>query len=183
MDDPSRLKLDAVREKVIGFIKTSGELPLISMKISSYDYKKHLVNLIEEAREDWPHTVAELLFETPVRIHRYIFNNLIRAQAYNIINHFIERVITGARQYPEIFIWVAKNLFNRLWDYEWLDYSRKAMTITFFRLMNELKKLEQDGNRLKNMALESLFANEAFVLRDIIRENDRAFIGGFMMFF
>jgi transcription elongation factor GreA len=51
------------------------------------------------------------------------------------------------------------------------------MTITFFRLMNELKKLEQDGNRLKNMALESLFANEAFVLRDIIRENDRAFIG------
>ena len=141
---------------MIDFIKESQDLPLLSMKISSYDYKKDLVNLIEESREDWPQILSELLFETPVRIHKYIFNNLIRAHAYKIINGFIDRVITGMKQYPEIFIWVARNLFSKQWDYDWLDYSRERLAVIYFRLMNELKKIELEGNRLKNMALDVL---------------------------
>jgi len=175
--DPGKLKLDAIQAKVMDFIGKSNELHLISMKIGSYDYKKDFVNLIEESREDWPQVVAEMLFETPVRIHKYIINNLIRAHAYNIINNFIDRVMTGVKQSPEIFIWVARNLFNRIWDYQWLDYSRKSFAITFFRLMNELKKIETEGNRLKNIAMDILFDNDAVVLRDIIKENDKAFAG------
>ena len=109
--------------------------------------------------------LSELLFETPVRIHKYIINNLIRAHAYNIINGFIDRVITGAKQYPEIFIWVARNLFSKQWDYDWLDYSRERLAVTYFRLMNELKKIEMEGNRLKNMALDVLFDNNSAVLK------------------
>lgn len=175
--DPKKLKLDQVRAKVIDFIKDSDELPLMSMKISSYDYKKDLVNLIEEAREDWPHIVSSILFETPVRIHKYIINNLIRAHAYNIINNFIDRAITGAKQYPEIFLWVAKNLLTRTWDYEWLDYSRDAMLLTYFRLMGELKKIEVKGSRLKNMSVEIIFANDAAVLKDIIAQGAPQFLG------
>ena len=96
--DPKKLKLDTIRDKVISFIKESQELPLISLKISSYDYKKDFINLIREAREDWPQVVSEILFETPVRIHKYIINNLISAHAYNAINGFIDRTITGAKQ-------------------------------------------------------------------------------------
>ncbi|MDR3237346.1 MAG: hypothetical protein LBT84_02455, partial [Spirochaetia bacterium] len=132
----SKVNLDSIREKVIGFIKTADELPLVSMKISSYDYKKDFVNLIEESRDDWPRILPELLFETPVRIHRYIFNTLLRTHAYNEINNFIDRAITGARQFPEIFLWAAKNIFNRLWDYDWLDYSKENLNVNFFRLMN-----------------------------------------------
>jgi transcription elongation factor GreA len=134
----SKVNLDSIREKVIGFIKTADELPLISMKINSYDYKKDFVNLIEESRDDWPRILPELLFETPVRIHRYIFNTLLRTHAYNEINNFIDRAITGARQFPEIFLWAAKNIFNRLWDYDWLDYSKENLNVNFFRLMNDL---------------------------------------------
>jgi len=146
------------------------------MKIGSYDYKKDFVNLIEKAREDWPHIVSELLFETPVRIHRYIFNMLLRVRAYNEINNFIDRVITGARQSPDIFLWVAKSLFNRLWDYEWLDYSKDNLSITFFRLMNDLKKIESDGSRLKNQALDIIFANDSQNLREIVKENSKSFL-------
>ena len=49
----SKVKLEQSREKIISFVKESQELPLLSMKISSYDYKKNLVNLIVENREDW----------------------------------------------------------------------------------------------------------------------------------
>ena len=173
----SKINLDDIREKVIGFLKTADDLPVISIKISSYDYKKDFVNLIEEAREDWPHIVSEFLFETPVRIHKYVFNTLLQSNAYNIINTFIDRAIIGARQFPEIFLWVAKNLFNRQWDYEWLDYSKNNMIINFFRLMNDLKKIESDSNRLKNQALDILFGNDAQVLREIVRERDTSSLG------
>jgi transcription elongation factor GreA len=175
--DPGKLKLDALRQKVIDFIKESQDLPLLSMKISSYDYKKDLVNLIEESREDWPHILSELLFETPVRIHKYVFNSLIRAHAYKIINGFIDRVITGMKQYPEIFIWVARNIFSKQWDYDWLDYSRERLAVMFFRLMNELKKIELDGNRLKNMAVDVLFDNNSAVLRTIAEQFEPGFLG------
>ncbi|HOO70368.1 MAG TPA: transcription elongation factor GreA [Spirochaetota bacterium] len=174
--DSSKLKLQPIYEKVINYIKESHELPLISMKIGSYDYKKDFVNLIEESREDWPQIFHDLLYETPVRIHKYIFNKLIRAHAYYIINTFIDRVITGAKQYPDIFIWVAKNLFTKTWDYQWLDFSWESFTITYFRLMNELKKIEIEGNRLKNMMVDTLFDNEAIVIKEIIDRSPGPFL-------
>jgi transcription elongation factor GreA len=175
--DPAKLKLESLRDKVKEFIKGSHELSLLSMKIGSYDYKKELVNLIEESREDWPQALAGLLFETPVRIHKYIFNNLIRAHAYNVLNGFIDRVITGAKQYPEIFIWVARNILSRQWDYDWLDYSRERLAVTYFRLMNELKKIEMEGNRLKNMAVDVLIDNGNAVMKNMAEQFDPGFLG------
>jgi transcription elongation factor GreA len=175
--DPKKLKLEAIRAKVVDVIKDSHELPIISMKINSYDYKKDFVTLIEESRDDWKAVVSEILFETPVRIHKYIVNNLIRAHAYNNINLFIDRAITGAKQYPEIFIWVAKNLLTRAWDYEWLDYSREILLLTFFRIMGELKKIETKGSRLKNQVIDILFDNEMAVLKDIVTHNPVSFVG------
>jgi transcription elongation factor GreA len=174
--DSQKLKLDAIRAKILQFIKSSNELPLISIKISSYDYKKDFINLIEEAREDWPNVVSEILFETPVRIHKYIINNLIRANAFNIINLFIDRIITGAKQNPEIFVWVAKNIFSNTWDYYWLDYSRERLVLTFFRILNELKKIETKGNRLKNTALEILIDNENEVMKNIVNHSSSSLL-------
>ena len=174
--ESSRIKLEQFREKVVGFVKESQELPLLSMKIGSYDYKKNLVNLIVENREDWAGILFELLFETPVRIHKYIFNILIRSHEYYTINHFIERVMPGAKQYPEIFIWIARNLLTGTWDYDWLDYSENTLALTYFRLMNELKKIELEGNKLKNMMLEFLFDDNAAVLRKIISGSDQGLV-------
>jgi len=175
--DAKKLKLDTVRGKIAEYVKESKELPLISMKISSYDYKKELITLIEETREDWPQVFAEILFETPVRIHKFIINNLIRAHAYNVINGFIDRAVTGAKQNPEIFLWVAKNLLSQAWDYPWLDYSYEGLSLTFFRLMNELKKIETKGNRLKNQAEDILYDNDSFALREIVNRGNPAFLG------
>ncbi len=175
--DASKVKLDSPKEKVISFIKSSEELPLLSMKISSYDYKKDFVNLIVENREDWPSVLFELLFETPVRIHKYIVNILMRSHQYYTINQFIDRVIPGAKQYPDIFIWVAKNIFTGTWNYDWLDYHEESLVLSYFRLMNELKKIEVDGNRLKNMMIEVLFDDDSEVLKKIVNTCDRQLVG------
>jgi transcription elongation factor GreA len=174
--DSQKLKLDPIRAKILQFIKSSNELPLISRKISSYDYKKDFINLIEEAREDWPKVVSEILFETPVRIHKYIINNLIRANAFNIINMFIDRIITGAKQNPEIFVWMAKNILSSTWEYYWLDYSRERLVLTYFRILNELKKIETKGNRLKNMSVELLVNNDYEILKNIVNQSSSSLV-------
>jgi len=175
--DSSKLKIDNHKEKVISFLKDSNDLPLLSMKISSYDYKKDFVNLIVENRDDWSSVLFELLFETPVRIHKYIINILIRAHEYKTINQFIDRVTPGAKQYPEIYLWIAKNIFTGTWNYDWLDYDEEMLILSYFRLMNELKKMEVEGNRLKNIMLELLFEENCAVLRKIVDKHDRAFVG------
>ncbi len=175
--DEKKLKLEPVKEKVIGYIKSEPkDLMMISTKISSYDYKKDFVNIIEEARGDWPTMTAEMLFETPVRIHKYIINKLIRAHAYNIINNFIDRLIAGAKQSPEIFLWVSRNILTRAWDYEWIDFSREELFLTYVRLLHELRKIEPKGNRIKNMALETLFENEALGLKEIVSQSSHQFL-------
>jgi len=174
--ESSKVKLDQSRDKVIEFIKSSSELPILSMKIGSYDYKKHFVNLIVQNREDWPSVLFELLFETPVRIHKYIITILLRAHEYKTINLFIDRVIPGAKQYPDIFIWVARNIFTGAWKYDWLDYPEDNLVPTYFRLMNELKKIEVDGNRLKNIMFEIIFDDNAEVLKRIVNRLDRSVV-------
>ncbi len=175
--DSSKLKLDQHKEKVISFLKESNDLPLLSMKISSYDYKKDFVNLIVENREDWSSVLFELLFETPVRIHKYIINILMRAHEYKTINQFIDRVTPGAKQYPEIYLWIAKNIFTGTWNYDWLDYDEEMLILAYFRLLNDLKKIEVDGNRLKNLMLELLFDENSAVLKKIVEKHDRTFVG------
>lgn len=175
--DASKIKLDQPKEKIISFIKSSQELPLLSIKISSYDYKKDFVNLIVENREDWPAVLFELLFETPVRIHKYIVNILMRSHEYYTINQFIDRIIPEAKQYPDIFIWVAKNIFTGTWDYDWLDYPEENLVLSYFRLMNELKKIEVDGNRLKNIMSEIIFDDDCDVLKKIVNTHDRQLVG------
>lgn len=172
----SKLNLSTTKENVINFIKQSKDLSLISMKISSYDYKKEFVNLIEEVREDWLQVLTGLMFETPVRIHRYIINTLMRARAYKQINSFIDKVINGGKQFPEIFLWVSKSIYTKTWDYQWLDFSKAELTLSHFRVMNELKKVEVGKNRLKNIAVELLFDSDAQVLREIVSENELNFI-------
>ncbi len=175
--DPGKLKIDQHKAKVISFIKESEELPLFSVKITSYDYKKDFVNLIVDNREDWPEILFELLFERPLRIHKYIFNILIRSSEYKTINSFIDRSMVTAKEFPEIYIWIAKNILSGTWDFDWLDYSREQFVLTFFRLLNELKKIEMDGNRLKNLMLDILFNEEAFAAKRIVDTFDMDLVG------
>lgn len=175
--DAKKLKLDQSYKNILAIVKESQDLPSISRKIGAYDYKKDLINLIKEAREDWADVYSQILFETPVRIHKYIVNILIRSHEYGIINRFVEQALIGAKEFPEIFLWVARNLLSKSWDYEWLDYSREQLVLTLFRLMNELKKIEQKGSKLKNLALDIIFDNDATVLKDIVNTFGIQFLG------
>ena len=175
--DSSKIKLSQSKERIISLIKDSRELPFISRKITSYDYKKNFVNLVVENRDDWANVLFELLFETPVRIHKYIVNIFIRSHQYKTINHFMDRIIPEAKEYPDIFIWAAKNIFTGTWNYNWLDYPEENLVLSYFRLMNELKKIEVDGNRLKNLMTNIICDDNYEALKKIVAKYDRQLVG------
>jgi transcription elongation factor GreA len=117
------------------------------------------------------------MFETQVRIHKYIINIFIRSHQYYTINHFIDRIIPAAKQYPDIFIWVAKNIFTGTWNYDWLDYPEENLILSYFRLMKELKKIEVDSNRLKNIMTNIICDDNYEALKRIVGRYDRQLVG------
>lgn len=170
--DANELGLDGVFKDLSAFIKESGELPLISMKIASYDNKKEFVTLIASMRKDWVSIFSSILLETPIRIHRYILSMLMRAHEYGVINSFIERIIAGAKQSPEIMIWVSRSIITGEWNYEWLDYSKPRLSVSLFRVMHDLKRIEVKGSRLKTMAQELILNNEMSAFSNIVDSSD-----------
>lgn len=166
-------ELAEIKKDVIEFVRKSGELPLISAKITSYDNKKDFINLIHSERQDWPAIFSEIMFETPIRIHKYIFNIFVREHRYSNINNFIERVTVGAKEFPELFIWVARNILTSSWNYDWLDYSAKNLILSLFRVVYDLKRIEIKSMRLKNTVLELVFGPDNAVLKRVVAESEK----------
>jgi transcription elongation factor GreA len=172
--DHKEFRLAELKKEVMKFIAGHKDLSGISSKITSYDSKKEFVNLIEEVHEDWPDRVIDLLLETPIRIHRHVFNDLLRAGAYGQINTFVERVTSGARQVPEVFLWAAKSIFSGAWNFEWLDYSQQYLMLNFFRLLNDFKKTDAVSIRLRNMAVSMMTDGDYGMLKLIVQQADQS---------
>jgi transcription elongation factor GreA len=113
-----------------------------------------------------------MLYETPIKVHKFLFTFLVSSKKYKEINSFIQNVILGYRNFPEVFLWTAKNIFSKVWTYEWLDYPYDTLILNFFRLFKELQKIEPKGVRLKNLAMEILKSNNYAILREIVKEKD-----------
>lgn len=165
-----------IKVNVVEYIKNSDELSILSRKITSYDNKKEFLNLIYQERDDWKEIYSAILFELPLRVHRYIITRFIQEKCFNEVNSFVEKISANSRRYPEIFLWVFKNIIKKNWDYGWLDYSEPNLIIAYFRTMREIKKIEQKGNRLKNIAIDIFFGSDSQVLSYVTEKYDEEFL-------
>ncbi len=170
------INLGDIRKNVEDYIRECRELPILSMKISSYDNKKELVNLIRELRSDWVSIFCDILFERPVRIHRYIFSLLVMEKNYQQINSFIERITLAAKDRPEVFLWTAKSLLLKTWEYSWLEYSEESIVLTLFRTAAVLVRSDVSG-RAKGSYLEFLTENDFAFIRSLIEVQSLEIIG------
>ncbi|MCL1834064.1 MAG: GreA/GreB family elongation factor [Leptospirales bacterium] len=72
---------------------------------------------------------------------------------------------------------MAKNIFTSTWNYDWLDYPEENLVLSYFRLMNELKKIEVDGNRLKNIMTNIICDDNYEALKRIVDRYDSQLVG------
>ncbi len=162
-------------QKVKKFIKQSSNLATVARGINNQEIKKNFLQLIQEDRDDWPMIFIEVMFETPIKIHKFTFAELMRREEYNAINLFIERAIAGYKENPDIFLWVAKNLTQNVWNESWLNYSFQDLLLYLMRLMLQLPRIEPKGTKLKNSSIDILTYNNFEILRDCLEKESDSF--------
>jgi len=147
------------RQEIHEIFKSSPPATLVKYCADSEttDVKREIVNLIIKTREDYPALLGEILFEIPIKANRYVFSELNRLEQHAILEKFVQQAFKKYRDYPEIFLWVAKSILTGQWNYEWLHATREEIVLLLFRMLKPLVQIEKKGTRLKNSTLENIF--------------------------
>jgi len=173
-DLPRHLKNEDIARVIAGL--SIEEAVQISRQITNLEAKKHFVNLIRNYHPSYTTIFSKLLFEIPVKINKYVFSHLAQDGKKEEINQFLEIVKTRAKDYPEVFLWVAKTYLSGSWNYDWINLSEEDIILRIFRLLKPLAKIEEKGTKLKNMANDILFAGNAEVLMRVIERADEELV-------
>lgn len=176
LDETNKNEAPGLLEKVRALIKEGKNIETSARGIQNQEIKKRFLQLIQESRPDWPEIFTEVLFETPIKIHKFILSELNKKQKYEAINNFIEKAIAGYKESPEIFLWTAKNLFQNVWSGPWLNYSSQDLLLYLMRLMLQLPRIEPKGTKLKNSSVDILVNENFQIIRDAMLQGSNHFI-------
>ncbi|MCB1140834.1 MAG: transcription elongation factor GreA [Leptospiraceae bacterium] len=172
-DLPRHIKPDEIKEIIKNL--TKDEILQYSKSISNIEVKKSFVNLIKKYHPNFTENFIELLYEVPVKANKYIFSQLVTEGKYDELNKFLENVLVRSKENPEIFLWVAKSIASKTWDYKWMKIPEKDLLLRVFRILKPLVKIEEKGTKMKNMATDILFGNPDY-LHKVITEETEEFV-------
>jgi transcription elongation factor GreA len=157
-------------EDLIEILKTS-DVPAIlriSESIDQLEFKERLIQLIIKARPDYAEILKQLLFETPIKAHRMILNELMQRNQIEVLRSFVQTVFRRYQEYPEVFFWAARSILAGQWNQPWVEMNREDTLLQMFRLLKPLARMEEKGNRLKNQLLRDIFGTTSIVADDLM---------------
>lgn len=146
----------------------------LSASITQKDIKRKFADLIRAWHQQWVDIFISLLFETPVRIHKHIWNRLHEEGKDSELNLFIETISKKAKDYPEVFIWIMKSILQSRESYEYLNFETTDLVLRLLRFLKPLAKIEPKGNKLKSQA-HSILMDKGIpqeILKQAIQEGD-----------
>ncbi|MDX1958739.1 MAG: transcription elongation factor GreA [Leptospiraceae bacterium] len=173
-DLPRHQKPDDIGAIIAGLKKE--ELIELSRQLNNIEVKKNLITLIRKYHSEYTNIFIGILFEVPVKVNKFVFTQLVAEGKFSELNLFLETAINKAKDFPEIFLWIAKSYLTGIWNYNWINISDKDLTLRVFRILKPLGKIEEKGTKLKNLAGDILFGNNNEVLNKIIPQMDEDFI-------
>ncbi len=155
-DIPNRkIKAEAV-QKLIGDASPK-DIQQWSMNTQVMEIKRDLVNLVSKNRQDYASILKGFLFELPIKIHRFIFAEMIRFEQEKVLQEYVSELCRKYREHPEVFLWMARSILSGQWnEYSWVKVGREDIFLLVFRLLKPLSIIEKKGTRLKNMALNTI---------------------------
>ena len=139
------------------------------------EFKKELVNLVVEYRpEDYLKVLKSFLFETPIKLHRYIFSELLRLNNVQVISEFFDELFKSYREYPEIFLW-AVNLILHKHKEDYMPYitiSHEEVFLLTFRLLKPLANVKDKATRLQKSAIEVICGSSNSITVESLHKYD-----------
>ncbi|KAB2929814.1 MAG: transcription elongation factor GreA [Leptonema illini] len=140
----------------------------ISESIDHLEFKERLVQLLIKGRPDFAEILKQLLFETPIKAHRYILNELNHRNETEVLRSFVQAAFRRYQDYPEVFLWAARSILAGQWNHPWMEMNREDTMLQMFRLLKPLSRIEEKGNRLKNQLLRDIFGTTNIVADDLM---------------
>jgi transcription elongation factor GreA len=155
---------------------TKEEVLQLSKQLNNVEVKRGLVNQIAKHHPAYMEIFNGLLFEVPVKINRYVFQQMVHESKFAELNAFLETAMNKSKENPEVFLWVAKTILTGSWNYSWINISENELILRVFRLLKPLAKIEEKGSKLKNLANEILFGSGQEVISRVIKNSDEEYV-------
>jgi transcription elongation factor GreA len=167
-DDPVLHEMNPAEFHAIIMAESAKKMTDYIKETQAVDFKKDLVNLVIKSRPDYPEILAEVLFEVPPKINKFVIQELDRLKQFDTLKNFMKKALSKYREHPEIFLWFAKNTLTRQLKYdEWNKLSKEEIALLIFRLLKPLSTIEKKGTKLKNDAMEALFGTTNITVDNI----------------
>ncbi|MDH4200362.1 MAG: GreA/GreB family elongation factor, partial [Spirochaetia bacterium] len=139
----------------------------LGLKIKYPEIKKHFARWIRLYHAQWQKIYVELLFQTPIKIHKMLIGELIENGNNSEILEFFSLLRRNAKENAEVYLWAMKNLVLKVWEIDGLLHEEQLLG--FFRLLRTIPKLEPKGTRLKNAAKDILIGSAKSDLDNYIK--------------
>lgn len=175
LDEGHKPEAEQYWQRIKQFIDSSPHLATIARGVNQQELKRLFLAQIQDQREDWPKIFRGVLFETPIKIHKFLISELMKEEQLDTINIFIEEAFAGYKENPEIFLWTVKNITQGNWTGSWINYNPQDMILFLMRLMLQLPRIEQKGTKLKNLALDIFMHNDYQLLKETIQNESIPF--------
>jgi transcription elongation factor GreA len=119
------------------------------------ELKRHGLKFSKRHHGDWKKIYLEMLFETPVKLHKTIMTELVAAEATEEINEFINRLKKDVKQNAEVFLWTVKSVLAGQLDLP--AGQTQEVLLGLFRMIRSIPKIEPKGSKLRNNVRDIFF--------------------------
>lgn len=143
------------------------ELVELAEDIRQSDLKRYALKFIRRHHDDWKKVYLELLFETPIKLHKTLLTELTSAEATHEISEFIHRLKKDVREHAEVFLWTIRLLLAK--QLELPAGQAQEMLLALFRILKSIPKIETKGSKLKNTVRDFFFGANANELMETIQ--------------
>ena len=121
-------------------------------QLKTSDVLRKYIKLLKTYHANAQEIYLQFLFKVRVKYHKLLIADLIAEKKWDFLNQFFSQLCKKASTYPDIFLSSFRALVYKHWEIPNIVLENHALI--FFRLMNQLQKIETKGTRLKGITKE-----------------------------
>jgi len=142
------------------------------------EYQKILIHDIVKYRDDWEQILYDIMFSETSKIFEFVLDIFVQKKKTDNVDKIIKETMESYREYPELFLWIAKNILSEsLKEYLQDDinkYKFKVFEVSFFMLSyigRQIKKKSdvQNNTKLQKQIIRLLFDNSTSYFLNFIK--------------
>lgn len=142
------------------------DLAELLQDIRQSELKRHALKFVKRHHNDWKRLYLEMMFETPVKLHKSILADLSAASATEEITEFVNRLKKDVKDNAEVFLWATKSVVAG--QIELPSGQAQELLLGLFRMLKSIPKIEPKGSKLRNSVRDLLFSGGASELMTVI---------------